>query len=285
VFPTKRVTAVLIAGALFGSQHAFGEPLDCLIQPNQIIEVGSAVPGVIREVTIERGDEIGRGQPIARLQDDVERAALKLAEARARTSAELLAAEKSREFADRELDRANELANDAFVSRNYVDKASTEASIAESKLAQAKERRRIAEIELEVARAQLAQRRILAPIDGVVLDRYLTVGEYVDDRPVARIAQIDPLRVEVVVPAALFGRVHQGQTGIVIPDFLDAQPVRAQVNVVDRIVDAASGTFRVRLTLPNPGHVIPPGLRCQVHLDMRPQGLRDQAGAAAAGRS
>lgn len=41
---------------------------------------------------------------------------------------------------------------------------------------------------------------------------------------------------------------------------------RARVTVVDRVVDAASGTFGVRLALPNPGHRIPAGLKCKVRL-------------------
>ncbi|MEZ5661847.1 MAG: efflux RND transporter periplasmic adaptor subunit [Burkholderiaceae bacterium] len=273
----KPAAATLIIATLFSPAMASSAPLDCLIQPNKVIEVGSPVPGVIHEVLVDRGDEIERGQRLARLQDEVERAALRLADARANASAEALAAEKSQEFAARELDRANSLAGDAFVSKNYVDKASTEASIAESKLAQVMERRRLAEIELDVARAQLRQRRIASPISGVVLDRILEAGEYVDTGAILRVAQIDPLRVEVVVPADLFGQVKAGQLGIVSPQFADAEPMRAEVSAVDRVVDAASATFRVRLSLPNPGMKIPPGVRCQVNLDLLPASNWEQA--------
>jgi multidrug efflux pump subunit AcrA (membrane-fusion protein) len=36
------------------------------------------------------------------------------------------------------------------------------------------------------------------------------------------------------------------------------------VSIVDRVIDAASGTFGVRLTMPNPGHAVPAGLKCMV---------------------
>jgi len=39
---------------------------------------------------------------------------------------------------------------------------------------------------------------------------------------------------------------------------------RAKVVLIDRLIDAASGTFRIRLELPNPGHKIPAGIRCRV---------------------
>jgi multidrug efflux pump subunit AcrA (membrane-fusion protein) len=40
----------------------------------------------------------------------------------------------------------------------------------------------------------------------------------------------------------------------------------ARVTIIDRVIDSASSTFRVRLELPNPNHRIPAGLRCKVGL-------------------
>lgn len=245
------------------------ESMDCLIQPHEVIKVGSAVPGVLETISVERGDRIKRGQPLAQLRNEVERAALKLAQARARGNAESAAADRSSKFAVRELERANELASDSFVSSTYVDKAATEAALARTQVDKAKERKRLAEIELDVAIAQLNQRTIRSPIDGVVVDRYLSIGEYVDDRPVLRVAQVDPLRVEVVVPAERFGLITLGQTAQVEPAFAGSGQRTATVSVIDQVVDAASNTFRVRLSLPNPEGDLPAGLRCKIELNAR----------------
>ncbi|MGB7184015.1 MAG: efflux RND transporter periplasmic adaptor subunit [Burkholderiaceae bacterium] len=253
-------------GLMVVSVHA--QTMDCVIQPHQIIQVGSAVPGIIDQMQVERGDIVTAGQVVATLRDQVEVAALRLAQARARSQSEVVAANKTREFADRELSRAKKLAGEKFVSRNYVDKASTDASVANAKHRQASERRELALRELEVARAQLAQRTIKSPISGVVVDRLLSPGEFVDEKPLAKIAQIDPLRVEVVVPAAYFGQIKTGAIGKVTPQFQNAKIAQATVSIVDRIVDAASNTFRVRLELPNPNNEIPPGLRCEVDLGL-----------------
>ena len=78
------------------------------------------------------------------------------------------------------------------------------------------------------------------------------------------IAQIDPLRVEVILPSALFGSVRPGMRAAVEPEFGEQVHI-ASVRLGDRGIDAASGTFGVRLDLPNPDQAIPGGLHCQVH--------------------
>jgi multidrug efflux pump subunit AcrA (membrane-fusion protein) len=53
--------------------------------------------------------------------------------------------------------------------------------------------------------------------------------------------------------------------GVVTPEApLNGTSYNARVSVVDRVVDAASGTLGVRLELPNPGYRLPAGLKCKV---------------------
>jgi membrane fusion protein, heavy metal efflux system len=256
------------------------QPLDCMIQPHQIVQVGSPVPGVIEQLTVERGDFVTRGQVVAQLNAGVERAQLTVARERAAQVGEVQAAVGSRELAERELVRAKDLHGQEFVSGAYLDKARAEAEVASGRTMQAEERRRQALREVELAAAQLAQRTIRSPIDGVVVERYLSPGEYVDQKPVMRVASIDPLRVDVLVPAAAFGRVQVGNRAVVVPELFNQLKHEATVSMVDRVIDAASNTFRVRLELPNPGRQLPAGLRCKVDLGDSPL-----AGAPAAGRS
>jgi RND family efflux transporter MFP subunit len=265
--PTIFVMSSLCLAVL--SAHSQAQSLDCLIQPHQIVQVGSAVPGVIERIHAERGDVVKQGQILVQLQSSIERANLSLAQSRARIQGEVSAAEQSSEFATREHQRAAELAQKNFVSQNYVDKASTEAQVAGSKVTQAKERKTVAGQELEVAQAQLAMRTIKSPISGVVTDRFMASGELVEDKPLLRIAQVDPLRVEVVVPASVYGQLQRGMQATVLPEFANAKSRSAQVSIVDKVVDPASNTFRVRLEMPNPQNDIPAGLRCKVDLGIK----------------
>ena len=81
-----------------------------------------------------------------------------------------------------------------------------------------------------------------------------------------KLAQLDPLRVEVFVPISMLGRIRVGMQAEVMPEEPVKGTFKARVIVVDRVADAASGTFGVRLELPNPGYRLPAGLKCKVDL-------------------
>jgi len=244
--------------------------LDCMILPHQVVQIGVGQPGVLQTVNVERGDVVRRGQVLAEQQANVERAALALANARANQQGDHDAARGATQLADRDLDRALALQRDQFVSANYVDRQRAEAEVAQGRLTAARERVTQSRREVDLAAAQLAQRIVRAPIDGVVVDRLAQPGEFVDQKPILRVAAIDPLRVDVLVPAAQFGRIATGAVGTVYPELLQPAPRQAKVAQVDRVIDGASNTFRVRLELPNPDGALPAGLRCQVALGVAP---------------
>jgi RND family efflux transporter MFP subunit len=240
--------------------------LDCLIQPSQTVQVGTASSGVVEAVRAERGDPVRKGQVLVQLESRVERAALAMAREKAEQLGEMKATKGASELARRELERASDLVKDNFVSKTYYDRQRAELEVAAGRGQQAEERRRLAEREVQLATAQLAQRTVVSPIDGVVVERLVSPGEYVEQKPVLRIAQVDPLRVDVLVPAVAFGQIAVGSRASVTPELLTRQARAAMVIGVDRVIDAASNTFRVRLELPNPGHQLPPGLRCKADL-------------------
>ena len=123
---------------------------------------------------------------------------------------------------------------------------------------------RIAGLERRQQEEVLNQRTIRSPIDGVVLERYLSPGDRVQQDTIMKIAQINPLNVEVVAPVEMFGTIRTGVTGEVSLEPLIKGRHPARVVVVDRVIDAASGTFGVRLELPNPALAIPAGIKCAV---------------------
>lgn len=238
--------------------------LGCLIQASNIVDIGAPVIGVLEAVHVERGDTVARGQLLAQLDASVERAAVALSSARANNQADVASAQSQDQYAKKRASRTAELTELRFVSAQAREQAETEASMASMKLAQSLEQRKLAEHELRLARAQLAQRHITSPINGVVVERYMNAGERVENRPILKLAQLDPLRVEVVLPAAQFLRVRPGVNARVTPDLPGAAALSASVAVVDRVIDAASNTFRARLMLPNRDHALPSGLRCRI---------------------
>jgi RND family efflux transporter MFP subunit len=247
---------------------ARADALACLIQPYQEAEVGSQVIGVLDKVLVERGDFVNKGQPVAQLNSDVERAHLASARLRAEATADLKAAASNREFTRKKKLRTEDLYKKNFVSQQASDQAATEDQVADMKLKQAQEQQRLAQQEYALAQAQVAQRTIRSPLSGVVVERYLSEGERIEEKPVLKVATIDPLRVEVIVPAAYFSKIKPGMSAMVKPEVTDSEARGAKVIVVDRVIDAASNSFRVRLELPNPSYHLPPGLRCKVDFDL-----------------
>jgi cobalt-zinc-cadmium efflux system membrane fusion protein len=203
---------------------------------------------------------------LARLSAGVERASVDAAQVRAQADADVRAAQANYEYLQEKQTRSEGLVEKNFISKQALDQVRAEASVAQQKLAQAREQQRIAKHELQLAKAQLGQRSIRAPFDGIVADRYVTVGERVEEKPMFRIAKVDPLRVEIIAPVALFGTIHVGMIARVTPDLANVATVEAKVVLVDRLVDAASNTFRVRAELPNADAAIASGLRCKAEL-------------------
>lgn len=248
-----------------GSAGASGMPsLDCVISPSEVVDVGSPVDGLLAEISVERGDTVERGQVLARLDSSMEKATVAVARAQADMQGELRSREASLEFGQRKQERVEELFQRKAVAHQERDEATTDAEVAQHQLVQAKENSRLAKLELDRAIVALRQRTIRSPISGVVTDRMLSVGERVDEQALLRIAQIDPLRVEVIAQAKLFGTIREGMQARVMPESPADGSHMATVTIVDPVIDAASGTFGIRLELPNPQGQIPGGLRCQV---------------------
>lgn len=109
------------------------------------------------------------------------------------------------------LERTKPLAAQQIASQQTLEEV-------ESKLEESRERirsnemdRALAMLEANRAQRELDLRRIASSIDRVVIERKLTPGEHVyEQTPIMTIAQVDPLNVEVVVPAGRYGTLHTG---------------------------------------------------------------------------
>lgn len=262
-----QLNAVLALMAAASIAHA-AQPLACLIEPQRVAEIGSPVIGVVESLLVERGDRVAKGQVIAVLRADVERAAVGVAQSRADAEAEEQAASAAAAHARQRLSRAKDLHGRNFISDNALDQAKVESDLADRKLAQMREQRRVSVRERELAAMQLAQRTIRSPFDGVIAERYVSPGERVETKPLLRVAQVDPLKVLVVVPASLYGRVSAGSNVTVTPQLPNAAALHARVTLVDALIDAPSNTFRIQLELPNPHRNVPAGLRCSADLGL-----------------
>ncbi len=240
---------------------------DCVIEPSKMVDVSSSISGVLVSIKVTRGDEVKEGQVLAKLESRVEQATVELARANAERDQLIKARKAQADFAKRRFERNKELFAKNMVSEQIVDEAETEAILAEMELGEAIEQKQIAELELKRALESLSMRTIKSPVDGIVVQIYAQEGESIEDRPIIQIARIDPLYVEVIAPIILLGRIKKGMQAEVLPEEPVGGSYIANVKIVDPVVDAASGTFGIRLELPNPDYALPAGLGCDIRFN------------------
>jgi membrane fusion protein (multidrug efflux system) len=196
--------------------------------------------GQILRLAVEEGAWVEKGASLAVLDDREARLAVERTELAAK-------------MADRELERANQLGKQGYLSPKQVD----DLEVA----------RRNAAVALEQARYDLSLTRVTAPFSGRVIDRMVKLGETVSEgKACFRIADFDPILARVYFPERELARVRVGQEAAIV---LDADPGRAfpaKVTLVNPAVDPTNGTFKVTLEVRNHSGALRPGAFARVRL-------------------
>lgn len=261
----KHITLILLLFTL--PMHSFAQPLGCLILPKQEAQLGTSVAGVIKTIYVDRGDHVTENQVLLHMHSDIEHAELAVTQARAQAIAAINAAEANVRLTENRFKRLEDLHKRKLVSEQDFDQAEAELELAKQQLIQSREQLTIFDREVLLGRARINQREIRAPFSGVIIDRMAEPGERIEHHPVLRLASINQLKVELVLPGASFGSIKPNDKVTVYPELQGLAPVETLVTLVDPIIDPASNTFRVRLLLDNSDYSIPSGLRCRAELN------------------
>lgn len=207
------------------------------------------VGGRITALAVEEGDMVAAGDVLARIDDE----RLKLELARAEADLRRLRQDLERQ---REMHQRDMISTEAFERLQYQFEAQQAAH--------------------ELARLELSYTAITAPIDGVVSERMIKVGNMVStNEPAFRVTALDPLLATLHVPERELARLAPGQVAALSADAL---PGERFVGVIDRIspvIDADSGTFRVTVELRDPSGRLRPGMfgRFDIVYDRREQAV------------
>lgn len=256
--------ALLVALIPFVAQ---AEGFDCLMEPAEVIELGSPTTGVLDKVLVNRGDRVEAGQIVAQLNSEVERSTVDLLRVRARTETVIDAQRRALEMVDKRYERSRQLLERGAISAEAFDQVEAERIAAEANVFSAELNQDLAAKELLRAEVALDMRSVRSPVNGFVAERTLTAGEYVGNNDhVMVIVQLDPLRVEAFLPVSLYGEIKPGDVATVAPEAPLNGAYTAHVTAIDRVFDAASATFVALLELPNPDGALPAGHRCKLTL-------------------
>jgi RND family efflux transporter MFP subunit len=231
--------------------------------PFRELDVASEIGGVLTAVHVEEGDDVTEGQALAEFKADVLQAGLAVGEARVKAAGvELASDESSYEILNSEYERALKLLEQKVMSEQQYNKARLDMELARWRVESAKAAQRVAELSVAFNRAQLEQTVVRAPITGRVFRVLKRAGEAVEvNGPVMKIVSVDPLYVIGYVPVATSGRIKVGMKAVATLENMADKPLEATVAVVDPVADAASGTYRVKLTLPNPDKTLTAGAK------------------------
>ena len=265
--PALACCAGILASCAALAQPALAPEYDCLIEARQALDIRSPVEGVIEAVLVQRGASVKKGQTLAMLFSGPERAALDLARSRAGNEGEIKSAEARVELTRKKYERAEELVKKNFVSANARDEAEAEYRLATEQLRVAQENRKLAELEVKRAEEILSQREIRGTHAELTNPQAHEHGS--GQRLAGELtANTDPFAMGLrglhhPTDQAEHGRIQRvGQRRHPFVAPVGGKYI-ARVEVVDPMFDAASGTFGVRLTLPNPDRKIPAGLKCR----------------------
>jgi membrane fusion protein, multidrug efflux system len=201
-------------------------------------DVLAKVAGEVRELLVEEGDEVHKGQVLARLDGDRLRLSLNESEARLRKL-------------KRDYERNVELSKKGLVSTGDFEKIKYEMEALEASN--------------NLARLELDYTQIRAPIDGVVARRYIKLGSTlaVND-PAFRVTRLVPLLAYLHVPEREFRAIRAGQPATLVFDALQQEPVASTVTRVSPVVDPETGTFKVTIEIYDEGGRIKPGMFARV---------------------
>ena len=242
----------------------------CMIEPEQAVEIRSSITGVVDKITVGRGDTVKKGQILVILNATVSQAAATSARQRSKAHAQINGARQKLALANVKAERMEQMYRQEFVSAQARDDAFNERNIAEAELKQAQENQRIAEADYRTSLAELKERTITSPFDGIVTARYADIGTVVSaadsKNPILRLVQIDRLKLTAILPFKYFQDIQTGDTVNVVPESPFNQPISITIAKKDQVVDAASGTFGIVAYIDNTQHKLPGGILCQIDI-------------------
>ena len=207
--------------------------------PDRDAQIAPQVAGRIVSVLVREGDQVTRGQPLARiddaaLADGVQEAGAQLARARAEANL----ARTTRVRVERVFQRG-------IAARQELDDAEARVSTAEAGEIEARAAH-------EIARRQLDRATVRSPLAGVVLKLFRKSGELVDGTPATPVVEVgDPTHLELLASAtaADLVRVHARDSALVEVPALPGAGLRGRVVAVSPAVDRVTGLGTVRVSL------------------------------------
>ncbi len=273
--PAPRMTAVLLASALFSSNltltAAEKTVVTGVVRAKEEVVLRSELSGIIQRVAVEEGDTIREGGLLVELKNDRQKLALELSKtglAKARAAIE--ETDVLLDNAEKELNRVK-TAGPALPRKELDDKTDQVLRLKANMNAQKAELAQV-EAEVKLREHELKETQLLAPFAGTVTQIYVNRGDTLRplDTPILEIVALDDLYTELLLPSYTAQRIALNQkiTVQVENEWMghDGQ-IEGKVMYINPKVDASSRTFIVKIRIPNKNGLVRPGMLAIVQID------------------
>ena len=233
------------------------------LNPVVLISVGTQVSGTVRKLFVDFNDKVKKGQPLLELDD-----ALVSASER-QSAANVVNAQAALDLAQANEARIKQLFAQEYVSRQEYDQAMQSLKSARAQLA-------LARAQNERDRANVNFTVIRSPVDGVVIDRVVDIGQTVaasfQTPTLIKIAQdLSEMRIDTSFAEADIGNIREGQKARFTVDAFpnrsfvgDVQQIRLNPTNTQNVV-----TYNVRINVANPDHLLLPGMTAYVNIGVQ----------------
>lgn len=202
--------------------------------------VVSKVRGIVRELHVEEGDFVSAGDVLAQLEDEQ----LELEAQRAKATMDRLL---------NELNRKEELFNKNLVSAQEFENAKYEYQAQKS--------------EYELAQLKIRNSKIRAPINGVISDRLIKMGNMIQaDQEVFEVTDLDPILAVLKVPEHEMDKIEKGQQALIQVDAVRNKTFEGQVLRISPTINPETGTFEVTVSLRDETRQLKPGMFGRVRI-------------------
>lgn len=243
-------------------------PVTGEIRSRHTAELASQVEGLALQVLVEDGDEVNKGQIIAKLDD--QRAKLELTRAQSQLlSDQSLIDQRLADLqqAKRDLARTEELDARASAGAAQLDAARTLVASRAAQLAQARADLAVSQSSLALAEKELNDMTIRAPFAGTIISKHTEVGQWIaTGDSICTIVSMTDLEARIDIPQTLLQALERTNINSSSKPTIEINlpsiptPLRATVHAVVPQADTLSRLFPVRLLVEDPERQLRPGM-------------------------
>ncbi|MGA2702047.1 MAG: efflux RND transporter periplasmic adaptor subunit [Isosphaeraceae bacterium] len=247
----------------------------CTLEYKKTSLLGANQMGVLEECRVAPGDRVKAGQVLGHLLDEEFRAELDARATQAASDIAIRVAQARHRLALSKLERTQKLINRNFASVEELSIQSQEEEAERLSIEDARQNKKLAELQRKQSEATIRSREIRSPHDGVVVEVLKVPGQSISGLDsVLRVVDPSELRVTGYLDVTDAWRVWPGQAVKIWADIsgaeleIETEAFTGQVEYVDLLISPESRTCKVTAIVPNRAERLRSGLEARMEINL-----------------